>query len=46
VLTSPRIWLRNLAAEAIVGDQFVVPIADATLRGIKHAAETGRRSAR
>jgi hypothetical protein len=45
-LTSPRVWLRNRAAEYIVGDQFVVPIADATLRGIKHAAESGRRSAR
>jgi hypothetical protein len=46
VLTSPRIWLRNRAAEIVVGDGFVVPIADATLRGIKHAAESGRRSAR
>ena len=46
VLTSPRIWLRNRAAEAVVGDGFVVPIADATLHGFKRAAETGRGSAR
>lgn len=43
-LHSPRRWLRNRFASAIVGSGFVEPIADRTLRGIKRAAEGGASS--
>lgn len=39
VLDSPRPWLRNPFSALIVGQGFVVPIADATLAGIKRQAE-------
>ena len=39
VLESPRPWLRNPFSEFVVGQGFIVPIADATLAGIKRQAE-------